>query len=82
MFEEGSAPVTAHESGTKSIILGREMGGDNGKDIHRDAIDKSEIVPPFPDSGQRCCSVLIKSGNGIQGVTAEEVSTSFLVNLA
>ena len=74
--------MAAHESGTESITLGREMGGDKGKDIHRDTVDESERVPPFLNGDQCCCSVPVKSRNGVQGETGEEVSTSFLVNLS
>ena len=73
MFEECSAPMSAHESSTESIALGREMGGDEGKDIHWDAVDGCERVPPFADGCQCGRSVPVELGNGIQGEAAEEV---------
>ena len=73
--------MAAHESCTESIAVGREMSGDEGKDIQRNAVDRDESVPPFPDGYQRGCSVPVELRNGIQCETAEEVSASFLINL-
>ena len=53
MLEEGPTPMTAHESGVESVILGGEMGGDERKDIQRDTIDGNERVPPLADVRQR-----------------------------
>jgi hypothetical protein len=44
--------MTAYETGAETIILGFEMGGDEGKDIKRDAVDANERVPPFANSGR------------------------------
>ena len=81
MFEEGPTPMTAHESGTEQIILGGEMGGNKGKDINRDTVDRRERIPPFTDGRQRGGSVPVELRNGIQGEAAGEVSPSFLIYL-
>ena len=47
-LKEGSAPVTAYKTGTETVLLGRQIGGDNGKDIQRKAIYvdfRSRITP-------------------------------------
>ena len=50
MLEEGPAPMTAHETGAETILVGSEVGGNEGKDIQRDAVDWNERVLPFADS--------------------------------
>ena len=45
--------MTAHRSGVETVLLGREVGRDQGEDVHRDAIDASEGVFPFADGCQR-----------------------------
>jgi hypothetical protein len=65
MFEEGSTPVAAYEGNTESIALRSEMGGDEGKDIHWDAVDGGESVPPFADGCQCGRGVTVKLRNGI-----------------
>ena len=81
MLNEGSAPMAAHESCTESITLGREMDGDEGKDIQRNAVDGGESVPPFADGFQCSCSVLVELRNCIQCEATEGVSASPLINL-
>ena len=51
MLEEGSAPMTAHRSGMETVLLGGEVGGDEGKDLGRNAVDSSEGVPPLMNGG-------------------------------
>ena len=63
--------MAAHESCTESIAVGREMSGDEGKDIQRNAVDGGESVPPFPNGYQRSCSVPVELRNGIQCEAAE-----------
>ena len=46
--------MKAHESGAEKVPLGRKMGGDDRKDIQRDAVNGDERVPPFADVCQ-CC---------------------------
>ena len=38
VLKEGPAPMTAYKTGTKNILLGGEMDGDEGKDVQRDAV--------------------------------------------
>ena len=45
--------MTAHRSGMEKVLLGSEMGGDEGKDIRWDAVDESERVLPLASGCQR-----------------------------
>jgi len=53
MLKEGPAPMTAYMTGVETVRLGIEVGGDEGKDIQRNAVDVNERVPPFADACQR-----------------------------
>jgi hypothetical protein len=54
------------------------MGGDEGKDIQREAVDGSERVPPFVNCCQRGRGVMIKLRDLIQSdATKESVCVSF-----
>jgi hypothetical protein len=77
MLKEGSAPMTTYKTGAETVLLGREMGGDEGKDIQRDAVYMNEGVPPLADSRQRGRGILVELRNLIDGETTEEVSVSF-----
>ena len=41
--------MTAHRSGMETVFLGGEVGGNEGYDIRRDAVDESEGIPPLAD---------------------------------
>ena len=41
--------MTAYESGAETVVLGREMGGDEGEDIQREAVYGNEGVHPLAD---------------------------------
>jgi hypothetical protein len=71
--------MAAHGTGTETVLLGREVGGDEGKDIQRDAICASERVPPFANSRQRGRGLLIKLRHLIERDAAEEVSALGIV---
>ena len=81
-MKEGSAPMAADEGGEEPVLLGRQVGGDEGKNIERDAVDGGKRVLPFADGCQCGRSVPVELGNGIQGEAAEGVRKSFLVNLS
>ena len=53
MLKEGPAPMTAYLTGFEKVLLGREVGGDEGKDVQRNAVDVGEGVLPFADACQR-----------------------------
>jgi len=78
MLKEGSAPMTAYTTGAESVPLRIEMGGNEGKDIQRYAVDGDEGVTPLADSCQRGRSIPVESGNAVGGEAVEEVSVSFL----
>ena len=50
MLKEGRAPMAAHETGAKTILVRSEVGGNEGKEIQRDAVDWNERVLPFAGS--------------------------------
>ena len=81
MLEECSAPMAAHKTDVKTVLLGREMGGDEGKDVQRNAVYAKEGVPPLPDSCQRGRDILVQSRNVIKSEATKEVSASFLKQL-
>ena len=37
-------PMTAYKSDVETILLGREIGGDEGKDVQRDAVYENEGI--------------------------------------
>ena len=77
MLKEGSAPMTAYESGAEAILRGREVGGDEGKDIQRDAVDGSEGILQFTD-GYKCGRyVVFELRDHIIGEAMVEVSALF-----
>jgi hypothetical protein len=44
--------MTAHETGAEPVLVGREVGGDEGKDVHRDTVYANEGVFPLANSRQ------------------------------
>ena len=74
MSNEGSAPMTAYESGSETILLRREMGGDEGKDVQRNTVYGSERVLPLADSHQRGRDILVELRNLIGGEATESQS--------
>lgn len=76
MLNEGLPPLTAHEGGVEKVILRREMGGDERKDIQRDTVDRDERVPPLADICQRRRNILTKlrdvaKGEAVVGISAQ-----------
>jgi len=53
------------------------MGGDEGKDLRRDAVYVNEGVPPPADSRRRGRGTLVELRNLVGGEAIEEVSVSF-----
>ena len=74
MLKEGLAPVTAHTIGVQKVLLGIEMGGNERKDIQRNAVDGNEGVPPLANVCQRCRNVLIELRDVVEGKAAEGVN--------
>ena len=52
MLNQSPAPMTAHKTREETVLLGREVGGDEGKEIQRDAVDVSDGVLPFTDNSK------------------------------
>ena len=73
--------MTTHVTGPETVLLGMEMGGDEGKYIQRNPVDIDERVPPFTDVCQRGRSIPIELRNIAKGEAVEEVSLSLLETL-
>ena len=80
MLKEDPTPMTTHMTGTESVLLGTQMGGDERKNIQRNAIGVSEGVPPFTDVCQRGRSILVELRHTVEGKAVEEASASLLKN--
>ena len=61
--------MTAHKTGEEVVPLGGKIGGDEGKDVQREAVDGNERVLPFANCRQRGRGVTIKLRDVIQGDT-------------
>ena len=70
MLKEGPTPVATHKTGTEKVFLGREMGGDEGKDIQRNAVYANERVLPLAEIRQRSRKVPVELGNITEGEAA------------
>ena len=61
--------MTAYESRPETVLLGFEMGGDERKDLRRDAVYANEGVP-LPTDGHQCaCYTPVEATNLIEGET-------------
>ena len=71
-LEKGSHIFLAFsETCTEAVLLGREVGGDEGKDVQRDAIDANKRVLPLADSGKWNRQILVKLRNRVRAQTKE-----------
>ena|SRR5258708_688415 len=77
MLKECRTPTTAHESSADTVLLRREVGGDEGKDIQRDAVDGSGEVLQFADSCECGEDIAFELRNHVKGEATVAVSTSF-----
>lgn len=68
--------MTAHKTGTKLVLLGTKMRGDEGKDIQRNTVYANERVPPLADIRQCDRNVPVELRNIIEDKVVEEVSVS------
>ena len=59
--------MTTYKTGVETVLLGGEMGGDEGKDVQRDAIYANEGVPPLADIRRRGRGTLVKLRNIVEG---------------
>ena len=83
MLKEYSAPTTAYESDPEPVRLGREMGGNQGKNLQRDAVYGNEGVPPLADGRQNGRDIPVKLRNLVEREAIERVSVlSFCKTLA
>ena len=70
--------MTAHMTGAETVRLRMEMGGDEGKDIERNAVDGNKRVPPLADICQCGRNTSVELRNSVEGETIEEVSVPLL----
>ena len=77
MLKEDPAPVTAHGSCAENISLGREVRGDEGKDVQRNTVDGSEGVLQFTDGCKCGEDIAFELRNHIKGKATTVVSASF-----
>jgi len=73
MLKKGLAPMTADMAGTETVRLGMKIGGDEGKDVQRDAVDVNEGVLPLADICQRGRDILVESGDFIKSGAVNEI---------
>jgi len=71
--------MTAYATGVETVRLGIEVGGNEGKDIQRDAVDMNEGVPPLADVCQRGRNIPVELGDVVKGEAAEEASGVLLL---
>ena len=69
--------MAAYKTGTETVALGREMGGYEGEDIPRDAVNGNERVPPFANIHQRRRGIFVKSRDLVKGEATGGVSELF-----
>ena len=70
--------MTAYMAGAETVRLGVEMGGDEGKDVHRNAIDENEGIPPLADIRQYGRNFSVELRKSFEGEPIEEVSVRSL----
>ena len=77
MLKEGPTPMTTHECCAENISLGREVRGDEGKDVQRDTVHGTKGV--FQFTGRYECGeyIAFELRNHIIGDAEMIVSASF-----
>jgi len=79
MLKEGPTPMTAYVTGIETVRrLEMEVGGDEGKDVQRNAVDADEGVPPLADVCQRDRDIPVELGDFVKGEAVREVCVSLL----
>jgi len=67
MLKESPAPMAAYMTDAEKVRLGMKVGGDERKDIQRNAVDADEGVPPLADVCQRSRNVAVELRNVVKG---------------
>jgi len=67
MLEEGPVPMAAYVTGVETIRLGIKVGGDEGKDVQRYAVDMNERIPPLANACQHGRNILAELGDVVRG---------------
>ena len=71
--------MTTNERGAETVLLGREVGGDEREDVQRDAVDGDEGVLPLANGRQCGRSIPVESRNRVRGETVEVVRMLFFI---
>ena len=66
--------MTAYEGGPETVLLRREMGGNEGKDVQRNTVYGSERVLPLVDTRQRRRCIPAKLRNLVESEATGQVS--------
>ena len=77
MLKEALAPIAAHGTCVETVLVGREVGGNETKDFRWDAVDGDEGVHPFTDSYEGGRNVLFELRDRVQGEATGVVSRPF-----
>jgi len=79
MLKEGPTPMTAYVTDAKAVCLGMEVGGDQRKDVQRDAVDVNERVPPLADVRQRGRDIPVELGDVVKAEAVKEVGVLLII---
>ena len=79
MLKKSPAPMTTHESAEETVLLRREVNGNKGKDVQRDAVDGNEGILRFTNGRKYNRDVPFELRKSVQGngVVAAVVSMPF-----
>ena len=70
--------MTTNERGAEAVLLGREVGRDERKDVQRYAVDGNEGVLPLANGCQCGRSVLVELRDLVWGEAAKEAENAVL----
>ena len=70
--------MAAYMAGVETVRLGMEVGGDEGKDVQRDAVDVNEGIPPLANVRQCGRDIPVELGDIVKGKAVKEVGVSLL----
>ena len=75
MLKKSPTPMTTHRSGVETVLLGRQVDGDETEDLQRDAIDVNEGVFPLTNGCQRGRDVPVELRDRVRGESVGKSET-------
>jgi len=72
--------MAAYKSGTETVLLRREMGGDYGEDVQRETVYGNEGVDPLADGHHRSRGIPVEIRNLTQGEPIGKTVNAALVS--